>query len=131
MIFGFNIDVRRQVSLPLACCLLVVSPSVVHAGYDVVEIQDIQVAKSLSAIVTDQGDLPVPGARIEEMNPGWKTVLRSTQADNHGRFTLAPVPGRKIYYLEISYPNFDPLRVRVAISVKKGKELKLRLAVAN
>jgi hypothetical protein len=131
MIFGFNTDIRRQIALPVVCCLLVASPSLVHAGYDVVEIQEIQLAKSLSATVTDQGGFPVPGAKVEEMNPGWKRILRSTQADNKGRFTLAPVPGREIYYLQISYPTFDPLRVRVSISVKNGKELKLRLVVAT
>jgi hypothetical protein len=65
------------------------------------------------------------------MNPGWKQAFRSTQADNKGRFTLAPVQGRNIYYLQVSSPNFDPLRVRVAISIKNGKELKLRLVVAT
>ena len=131
MIFDFNTDTRRQIALRVVCCLLAASPTFAHAGIDVIEIEKIQLANSLSGMVMDQRGFAVPGARVDEMSPGWKQVLRSTKADDKGRFILAPVRGRKIYYLQVSYPNFDPLCVRVAISIKKGKALKLQLVVAT
>jgi Carboxypeptidase regulatory-like domain len=131
MTLGFNIAGRREIALTVAFWLFIVSPSLLHAGVEIVEVERIQIAKSVSATVTGPGDSPLPGAKVEEMSPDWKQVLRSTQADDAGRFTLAPVNGRRIYYLQISYPNFNPLRVRVSLSTRKGKELRLQLEVAT
>jgi hypothetical protein len=54
----------------------------------------------------------------------WKTVVRETSTDSEGRFSLAPVKGRKVYYLEITVPGMsgvNPFRVSVKINRLLGK----------
>jgi hypothetical protein len=131
MTFGSNSNGGKEIALLMVFWLLVLSASLLHAGVEIVVIENVQFAKSLSVTVTDSGDFLLPGAKVEEMSPDWKQVLRSTQTDDAGKFTLASVHGRKIYYLQISHDGFNPLRVRVAISTKRGKDLRLQLEVAT
>jgi len=131
MIFAANTKGRKKIAVLMAFCLLVLSASLVHAGVEIVEIENIQIVKSLSATVTDPEGYPLSDAKVEEMSPDWQRTLRSTQTDGKGRFALTPVPGRRIYYLQISDHNFDPLRVRVQIDPRNGKKLRLRLVLAT
>ena len=114
----------------MAICLLLASP-LARAGVEIVEIRNIRFSRTGTITVTDPLDSPLPGAKVEEMSPDWKQVLSSTDTDDKGRFTLTPGHYRKIYYLQISCHNFNPLRVRVAVSTSKGKELRLQLEIAT
>lgn len=106
-------------------------PLKIDAQYQIVELADVQLAKSLSAVIQDPVGSPLPNVLVQEFTPDWKTVLRTSAADNHGRFSLATVQGRKIYYLQFSTPGFDPLRVRFQVDRKRGARLKLRLMIAT
>ena len=114
----------------MAVCLLLASPWA-RAGVEIVEIRNIRFSPTGTITVTDPLDSPLPGAKVEEMSSDWKEVLSSTETDDKGGFALVPIRGHKIYFLQISCHNFNPLRVRVEISLKKGKELRLQLEVAT
>ncbi len=99
--------------------------------YQIIEIEKVQLATSLAAVVTDITGTRMPGVLVEEFSSNWKQSLRSTKTDAKGRFTLAPVKGRDVYYLQLRMNGFDPLRVRVKIDPKEGKNLRLTLEIAT
>ena len=105
----------------------------VQAAEETVELR-LQRAKCLCGIVTFVTGDPVPDAQVEELGQDWKgPQLRSTRTDSEGRFTFAPIKGRKIYYLQISsrQPGVNPLRVPIQISRFRGtKLLRLQLHLA-
>jgi hypothetical protein len=99
-------------SLALLFCFCL-RPVGLQAGVEIVEIDKIQVSQSLSAIVVMPDGSPLPSAKVEEVSSDWKTVLRTVQTDAGGTFTLAPVKGRNIYYIQVSAPGFNSLRFRL------------------
>jgi len=106
-------------------------PMRIAAQYQVIELADVQLAKSLGATIQDSSGAPVPKAVVQEFSSDWKTVLRSGSTDTHGRFSFAPVLGRSIYFLQISTPGFDPPRFRLQVDAKHGFSLKLKLTIAT
>jgi hypothetical protein len=120
----------RPRSLAVIAVLLFL-PLEINAQYQVVEIADVQSVKSLSGVVQDFAGSPMESVLVQELSPDWKAVLRTSRTDNHGRFSLAPLQGRKIYYLQLSASGFDPLRVRVQLDPKHGTNLKLTLVTAT
>ena len=110
---------------------LLLVPIHLHAQYQTIEIENVQLARSLAAVVLDPTGSPIPGVLVEESSPNWKESLRSTRTDATGGFSFAPVKGRNVYYLQLRMDGFDPLRVRVKIDPKRGKNLRLKLEVAT
>lgn len=96
-----------------------------------IEIENVQLARSLSAVVSDPAGSPIPGVVVEELSSDWKESLRSTKTDAAGGFTFAPVKGRDVYYLQFRMNGFNPLRVRVKIDLKRGKKLQLKMEIAT
>lgn len=110
---------------------MLVVPIHLHAQYQIIEIEKVQLATSLAGAVTDITGSRMPGVLVEEFSSDWKQSLRSTKTDAKGRFTLAPVKGRDVYYLQLRMDGFDALRVRVKIDPKQGKNLRLEMKVAT
>jgi hypothetical protein len=106
-------------------------PVRLHAQYQIIEIEKVQVATSLAAVVTDITGTPMPGVLVEEFSSDWNQTLRSTKTDAKGRFTLAPMKGRDVYFLQLRMNGFDPLRVRVKIDPKQGKNLRFTMQIAT
>ena len=106
-------------------------PIHLSAQYQTIEIEKVQLARSLAAMVLDPTGPPIPGVLVEEFSSDWKESLRSTRTDATGGFTFAPVKGRDVYFLELRINGFDPLRVRVKIDPKQGKNLRLKLELAT
>lgn len=107
-------------------------PISAHAqGVAMVEIGNVQLARSLTAVVHDSGGSPIVGVLVEELSSDWKESLRSTKTDAAGIFTFTSVRGRDIYYFQLTFKNFNPLRVRVKINHKRGKELELQMYVST
>jgi hypothetical protein len=96
-----------------------------------IDIEKVQLARSLAAVVLDPTGSPIPGVLVEEFSSGWKESLRSTKTDAKGGFSFAPVKRRDVYYLQLRMNGFDPLRVLVKIDPKQGKYLRLKLWVAS
>lgn len=106
-------------------------PLALSAQNQTVEISNLQLANSVSATVQDRTGNPVPRVTVEEYDAGWKQPLRSTRSDGAGKFSFAPVAGRKIYYLQLSAPGFNPLRVRVRLIRRHRPSLALQLEIAT
>jgi hypothetical protein len=122
--------VTRLLKFAAVAILLGLSPGL-DAQVQLVEISNVQVASSLSALVQDHVGNPIPNVVVEEFSSDWKKVLREITTDSAGKFSLAPVPGRKLYYLQLSAYGFNPLRVRVRVDPKRGKKLTLTLEIAT
>ena len=111
-----------------ALLFLLLNPAGSHLqGVHIVEIRDIQTARSLSALVTDVREFPLEGVLAEEMTPGWKACLRTTKTDSKGKFTLAPAKARDVYYLQLTYKNFNSLQFRMRIDAKRGTDVRLKM----
>jgi hypothetical protein len=106
-------------------------PTALNAQNQMVEISNLQLANSVFATVQDQTGHPVPGVAIEEYDAGWKQPLRSTTSDGTGKFSFAPVTGRKIYYLQLSARGLNPLRVRIRLVHRHRPTLRLQITVAT
>jgi hypothetical protein len=111
---------------------LLVGPAILDAqGMTTIEIQNVQLAKSVAGVVRDPLGSPMSGVLVEEFSAEWKESLRSTKTNAEGRFAFAPIKRRKIYYLQLRMDGFNPLRVRVKVDPNRGKELQLEMSVAN
>jgi hypothetical protein len=115
----------------IAFVALLCFPMRIEAQYQTIELADVQLAKSLGATVQDSTGVAVPKAAVQEFSAGWKTVLRSSSTDTHGRFSFAAAPNRTIYFIQISAPGFNPLRFRLQVDTKRGASLKLKLTAAT
>jgi len=105
----------------------------VYAAEETVQLR-LQAVKALRGIVVyPNGDI-VKGAKVAELTSDWKTELRETRTDEEGRFSLAPVKGHKVYYLQVTVPEVpgvNPLRVPAKINRLWGKgSLRLQLHLA-
>lgn len=126
---------RNSVLFTVLVFLFVLSSGISAKGVEEIIELRLQRAKCLCGVVLYPGDDPVSGAKIEEFGKDWKGSLRSTFADSKGSFTLEPVKGRKVYYLQItapaSQPGVNPLRVPVQVVHFRGtKRLRLVLHLA-
>ena len=121
----------NRVFRPVALIALLCFPMRTEAQYQIVELADVQLAKSIGATIQDPIGAPVPKAVVQEFSSDWKTVLRSGSTDTQGRFSFGPAKGRTIYFIQISAPGFDPLRFRLQVDTKRGTRLKLKLMLAT
>jgi hypothetical protein len=115
----------------LSFSFLFLVPIHLSSQYATIEIAEVQLARSLGAVVQDANGSPIPGVLVEEFSSDWKESLRSTKTDTSGGFTFAPEKGRGVYYLQLRMNGFDPLRVRVKLDAKRGKSLQLKMEVAT
>jgi hypothetical protein len=69
------------------------------AGVEIVEIEKIQVVRTISGVVRDPSSAPVPGATVTEVSPDWKTVIQSARTDADGTFAMVPRDRKKVYHL--------------------------------
>ena len=106
-------------------------PMRIPAQYQLVELADVQLAKSLGATIQDTSGAPIPEALVQEFSADWKTVLRSKLTGTDGRFSFTPTQGRKIYFIQISAPGFNLLRFRLQVDGKRGTSLILKLTTAT
>jgi len=112
----------------LAGSLLFLSPTgLCPQGVMTIEYSDVQVVTSLSGVVRDPGNAPMAGVLVEEFRSDWKTSLRSTKTDQSGHFAMTPVKDRKVYFLQFSFRNCNPLRIRISVDSEHGKELQVQM----
>jgi hypothetical protein len=129
-------DMRNQgiriVLLWFVAGFLVCNP--MHLGAEpqaMYELEDVQVGRSLSAIVTRLDGGPIEGVAVAEMTPGWQETLRTTKSDAAGTFTFEPVKGRKIYYFRLTMDKMKPLQFRMKVDSKKGITIKVQMEIAT
>ena len=96
-------------------------------GIHTIEYEKIRVIRALSGVVLDPSDAPMARVSVEEFTSDWKTALRSTETDEGGHFAMTSAKDRKVYFLQFSFPYFNPIRIRVRIGNKNAKELQLKM----
>jgi hypothetical protein len=97
---------------------------------ELIELADLQMARSVGATIEDPTGAPIPNAQVREFSADWKTELRSGSTDARGNFSFKPAKDKKIYFIQVSAPGFDSLRFRLQIA-KQAVDLKLKLTVAT
>ena len=103
-------------------------PISLHAqGVSTIEYKDVQVVLSLAGVAYDPAASPMAGVLVEEFSSDWKLALRSTESNQQGHFVMPPVKGRKIYFLQFSFRNCNPIRMRVKVDSRHGKELRIEM----
>jgi len=122
---------RRLTRLLVLLPAIAVFSNSALAEVEIIEIEEVQVVKSISGLVTDTSGAPIPGATVAEVSADWKTVIQSTIADKKGEFTLPQKHQSTIYHLMISMDNFNPLVVHVKVTTRTSKLLNLQLHVAT
>jgi len=103
------------------------------AGIETVEIGNVQFAEILGGIVIDPAGSPLADVQVIEVAPDWRTIIRITRTDADGRWSLPPVPKRRIYFLRFITKQccFNQVRCRVKLSKRKGKELRIELPLST
>lgn len=101
------------------------------AGVDTVEVQKIQIVRSVSGVVTDPNGALITGAVVAALGPDGSTVLRSVATDKEGYFSLSQRPHQRVYSLRISKNGFDPMIVHVRTSRWTKRIMKVRLVIAT
>lgn len=82
------------------------------------EIEKPQHAKSVAGVVNDPSGSALPGVTVEERSEDWKTVLRSTETDDQGRFNFSPRPRTVMYHLQFARSGFDWVRIKLQLEKK-------------
>jgi len=106
----------------------------VGTGYstELVVLKKISVSRALTGRVLVAGtDEPANGVTVELCSAGWKTVLKSTETDEKGHFSLEPRATGKLFYIRVSSPGMNILELRVRIDKHATQELTIHLSVAT
>jgi hypothetical protein len=97
---------------------------------ETVEIERPQVAKTVAGVVDDPSGAALPDVTVEERSADWKTVLRSTQTDERGRFHFSR-NAQTVYYLEFSRSGFNRLRIRLQIQKKAKRQVAVTMSLGT
>jgi hypothetical protein len=73
----------RVLRLAVIVALLCV-PLKIDAQSQIMYLSPVQVVKSVSGVVQDAAGTPPPNVLVQEFNPDWKAVLRTSATDKDG-----------------------------------------------
>lgn len=124
---AINKDDACSIRFIAGSLLLALPTSFCAQGISTIEYHDVQLVPSLAGVVHGPAEAPMAGVLVEEFRSDWKTTLRSTKTDQQGHFAMPAVKDREIYFLQFSFRYCDPIRVRVKVDAKRGKELQLKM----
>lgn len=114
----------------LFSCLLFAG--VVSAQKAVICYKDAIESSGLRGSVRLSSGNPVTGVRVAVMDSNWSKTFRATTTNDQGRFTLGLAePG--LYYLQLSKPGFDTIRLKVRIKSRRrtNDELEVRISLSS
>jgi hypothetical protein len=119
------------IALCVGAALVTFSP--LHAGVETVVIPDVKYSNSLSGVVLAPDDSPLANAEVIEVADDWTTVIRVARTDESGRWSLPAVPNQRVYFLRFVTKQccFNEVQCRVALSKRKGKELRIWLPLST
>ena len=129
---GTEYDIKEPMTARFLWFFFLFTPTHLRAqGVSMIEFQHVQLVRSLAGVVHDAAAAPMAGVLVQEFTSDWKRALRSIKTDDAGHFALGPVRGRHVYLLQLTFKGFNPIRVRVEIDAKRGKELQLKMEVST
>jgi len=101
------------------------------AQMQIVELADPQVARSIAGVVVDPTSATIPRVLVEEYSSDWKSVLRSTYADEKGKFRLSSKRKQKLYYLQFGCPGFNWVRLTIRLDSHGVGQLTVKLPIGT
>lgn len=107
-----NAAMRRAAAVVLTCAFLA-SPA--NAVRELVVLEELQPAQRVEGVVLDPSGAPIADATVTDYSRDWAGVLRSTTTDSKGRFRFSRQHGKKIYFLRLDHPSFNPLQLRLKL----------------
>lgn len=119
----------RGILLQITC--LAVFSLRLPAQNTIVEYEEPQLAQTAAGVVTDPMGAVIPHVTVEERSADWKTVLRSSETDDHGQFRLSRRTNATIYYLEFSRDGFNRVRIKLQLEKKAASGVVVKLPVAT
>ncbi|MGA9155940.1 MAG: carboxypeptidase-like regulatory domain-containing protein [Candidatus Sulfotelmatobacter sp.] len=119
----------RNSLFAIACLFLFTLGAV--AQMEIVEIEKPQFAKSVAGIVMDPSGAVMAGVTVEERSEDWKTVLRSTETSDKGRFHFSPTNAKTVYYLEFSRSGFNWVRLKLQLDKKAEPVIMVKMPLGT
>ena len=101
------------------------------AQMETIEIETPQKAKRIAGVVTDPTGYPLSEVTVEERSDDWRTVLRSTETDEHGKFHFSTSRNKKVYHLEFVRSGFKWVRITVELEKKGARSIVVSLPVGT
>jgi hypothetical protein len=132
--------VVRNSLLAIICLLLFNLSLRAVAQMEIVEIEELQFAKSVAGIVTDPSHAAIGSVTVEERTEDWKKVLHTTETDDKGRFRFHvhskgrfrfPARSKPVYYLEFSRSGFNRVRLKLELDKKAEPVIMVEMPVGT
>ncbi len=101
------------------------------AQMEIVEIEKPQPAKSVAGIVSDPSGSALPGVTVEERSDDWKSVLRSTETDDKGRFHFSATAKKNLYHLQFGRSGFNWVRITLKLDKKVGSVIVVKMPLGT
>jgi len=78
-----------------------------------IEYSKVFSVRHLAGVAMDSTGATVPDVKIEICKEDWSDCFASTTTGTDGRFSVARLPLVNLYYVKVSAPGFDILRIKV------------------
>jgi hypothetical protein len=88
-------------------------------------------ANRVAATVLAGDEHPIADVRVQLCAPDWKNCAQTTTTDASGEFSFPSITAKKLYYLRLLAPGFDPLEVKIRTSRFGRDRLVLHMVVAT
>ena len=101
------------------------------AQMEIVEIEKPQPARSVAGLVSDPSGSALPNVTVEERSEDWKTVLRSTETDDKGRFHFSKTPRKTTYRLQFGCSGFNWVRITLRLDKKAATAVVVKMPLGT
>jgi hypothetical protein len=98
---------------------------------EIVEIGTPQPAKSVAGFVSDPSGSALPRVTVEERTEDWKTVLRSTETDDQGRFHFSTTRKKTVYHLQFGRAGFNWVRITLQVDKKAAPAVTVKMPLGT
>lgn len=113
-----------------AIAILLLMARDVHAVYETVTIEKPFHARSVSGVVVDPSGAPVSGVTVDDCDPSFERVVRSTTTAENGSFDL-PKDKKSVHYLSFRARGFNPLRITVVLRTFAHANFRVKLPIGG
>jgi hypothetical protein len=110
---------------------IVVASGIACAQTQTVEYSRVFDVRHLAGAAIDPKVAPVPDVQVEICREGWISCFVSATTTANGKFSFSNVEHADLYYVKLSAPGFDQLRIKVHLRSTARKELVVRMYTAT
>lgn len=102
-----------------------------HCQVEVVQYAKVFRAHRLAATILDYDEKPVANVHVQVCAPDWKNCGETATTNPNGEFSIPSLTAKRLYYLRLSAPGFNPLEVKIRTSRFGKDNLVLHMYVAT